>query len=102
MILVFTRRRSSVGRVPGRATPPLFGTTPVERAQIDMWIRRTEFVLMAPIGAVWVHTHALTAALGTQFRDYGEAQRLRVGRAMAWLDGELAAGPFIAGDRFSM
>jgi glutathione S-transferase len=82
--------------------PPLFGTTPPERARVDMWIRRIEFVLMAPIGAVWVHTHALTAALGMQFRDYGESQRVRVGRAMAWLDRELSAGPFIAGERFSM
>ncbi|MFI5308126.1 MAG: glutathione S-transferase family protein [Polyangiales bacterium] len=82
--------------------PPLFGTTPLERALVDMWIRRIELVLMVPIGAVWVHTHALTAGLGTQFRDYGESQRVRVGRAMAWLDRELAAGPFIAGERFSM
>jgi glutathione S-transferase len=33
-------------------TPALFGETALERAQIDMWIRRVEFVLMQPIAAV--------------------------------------------------
>jgi len=57
--------------------PPLFGTTALERAQIDMWIRRIEFVLMQPIGAAWVNTHPIAAALGTQFKDYGDAQGAR-------------------------
>jgi glutathione S-transferase len=82
-------------------TPALFGTHALERAQIDMWIRRIEFVLMQPIGAVWVNCHSLIVSLGTQFRDYGEAQRTRALKALAWLDRELHA-EFIAGERFSM
>ena len=30
--------------------PSLFGRTPVEKAQVDMWVRRIEFVLMQPVG----------------------------------------------------
>lgn len=81
---------------------PLFGSTPLERATIDMWNRRIELVLMAPIGAVWVHTHRYTAHLGTQYKDWGEANRERVAKAMQWLDQEIEGRDFIAGDRYSM
>lgn len=30
--------------------PPMFGRTPVEKAQVDMWIRRVEFTVMSPVG----------------------------------------------------
>ncbi len=55
--------------------PPLFGTTPKEQATIDMWIRRIELQLMAPIAHIWRHTHPLTAALLTQYKDFGESNR---------------------------
>ncbi|HET6336497.1 MAG TPA: glutathione S-transferase family protein [Polyangiales bacterium] len=83
-------------------TPALFGETAIERAQIDMWIRRVEFVVMQPIAAVWVHAHPLTAALGTQFSDFGESRREVTARAMRWLDRELTSRDYIAGSRFSM
>jgi glutathione S-transferase len=83
-------------------TPALFGETAIERAQIDMWIRRVEFVLMQPIAAVWVHAHPLTAALGTQFTNFGESRREVTARAMRWLDRELTSRDYIAGPRFSM
>ena len=82
--------------------PPLFGASALERAQVDMWIRRIEFVLMQPIAAVWIHTHPLTAPLGMQIKEYGEAGRARLPKVFAWLDRELQAGPFIAGATFSM
>jgi glutathione S-transferase len=83
-------------------TPALFGQTALERAQIDMWIRRVEFVLMQPIAAVWVHTHPLTAPLGTQFKDFGESRREQAAKAMRWLDAELTGREHIAGPNFSM
>ncbi|ODT86732.1 glutathione S-transferase family protein [Phenylobacterium sp. SCN 70-31] len=82
--------------------PSLFGETALERARIDMWIRRIEFQLMAPIGQIWRHTHPLTAALLTQYRDFGESNRPRIAQIYAWLDDELRERPFIAGDRYSM
>src|SRR5258707_5167692 len=33
--------------------PPLFGATPVERATVDMWVRRIEFIMMTPVGNFW-------------------------------------------------
>ncbi len=82
--------------------PPLFGTTPKEQATIDMWIRRIELQVMMPIAQVWRHAHPLTAALLTQFKDFGESNRAIADRAYRWLDGELADRRFIAGDAYSM
>ena len=82
--------------------PPLFGTTPKEQATIDMWIRRIELQLMAPIAHIWRHTHPLTAGLLTQYKDFGESNRAHAARACQWLDNELADRVFIAGDAYSM
>lgn len=82
--------------------PPLFGVTPKEQATIDMWIRRIELQLMLPIAHIWRHTHPLTAALLTQYTDFGESNRPHVERTYRWLDGELAGRVFIAGDAYSM
>lgn len=82
--------------------PSLFGATARERAEVDMWIRRIEFQLMAPIGQIWRHTHPLTAALLTQFKDFGESNRARVEQVYRWLDGELAGKAFVASAAYSM
>ena len=83
--------------------PPLFGTTPKEIGAIEMWVRRSELIVMAPVGAVWVHTHPYTARLPIQrFAEYGEAQRPRVLDAYAMCDAALGETPFIAGETFSM
>ena len=82
--------------------PPLFGETAREQATIDMWIRRIEFQLMAPIAHIWRHTHPLTAGLLTQYKDFGESNRAHADRIYRWLDGELADKAFIAGPTYSM
>jgi len=82
--------------------PPLFGTTPTERALVDMWIRRVEFVLMNPVGMFWRHAHRFTAALLTQHKEFGESNRENYVNGLKWLDAELADKPFIAGDSYTM
>jgi glutathione S-transferase len=82
--------------------PPLFGATPWQRAQVEMWMRRIEFTLMSRIGAVWVHTHKFTAHLGTQYKDFGEASRARAVKTLHWLNDELAGREFLATDQYSM
>jgi glutathione S-transferase len=83
--------------------PRLFGETPLEAAQIDMWIRRIEFQLMTPVGMFWRHAHPLTAALLTQNREFGESNREIFTRVCLWLNGELADGrPYLAAGRYSM
>lgn len=82
--------------------PPLFGRNAKERALIDMWTRRIEFQVMMPIAHVWRHAHPYTAALLTQFKDFGESNREHAERAFRWLDRELEGKAFIAGRDFSI
>ena len=81
--------------------PPLFGTTAREIAEIEMWCRRVEMILMPPVGAVWVHTHPFTAALPGRNAEWGEANRPRVAEAMRFFDESLKARDYLAGDAFS-
>jgi glutathione S-transferase len=82
--------------------PPLFGTTPVEKATVDMWVRRIEFTVMTPVGMFWRHAHPRTAALLTQFKDFGESNRETYKGAQRWLDRELDGRPWLAGETYSM
>lgn len=83
-------------------TPPLFGTTAVERATIDMWIRRVEFSVMMPVGQFWRHAHPRTAALLTQYKEFGESNKTTYSGSQKFMDRELSARPFVAGDTYSM
>jgi glutathione S-transferase len=82
--------------------PPMFGTSPVEQAQVEMWSRRVEMVLMPPVGAVWVHTHPFTAALPGRNAEWGEANRPRVDDALRFFDTSLAGREFLASDSYTI
>jgi len=84
--------------------PPLFGTGPLERAEIEMWNRRMELALFVSIGMVWVHQHELTRASGRfkQIPEVGEQHRKLVEQRYKWLDDELANRKFMAGENYSI
>jgi glutathione S-transferase len=82
--------------------PPLFGSGALELAHVEMWSRRVEMILMPPVGAVWVHTHAFTAAIPGRNAEWGEANRPRVGEALRYFDGALKGRSFLASKRYSM
>ena len=82
--------------------PPLFGTTPFERAETDMWIRRVETALGTPVSLVWQHGHPMTAALVAQIPAMADQARVRAADAMAWFDGQLADRQWLAGERLTM
>ena len=82
--------------------PALFGVSPVEKALVDMWIRRVEFVVMAPVGQFWRHAHPRTAALLTQYTDFGQSNRDAYAAALRWIDRELAGRSFLMGETYTM
>jgi glutathione S-transferase len=82
--------------------PPLFGTTAIQKAMVDMWIRRIEFVVMTPVGMFWRHAHPYTAALLTQHKEFGESNRETVMGGMKYLDRELADTTFLTGETYTM
>ena len=82
---------------------PLFGVSPLEIAHIEMWIRRSEFTLGAPVRNYWVNVHPFTAnVVPERFEDFGNANVPHAMAAMAIFDAALANSHFIVGDRISM
>lgn len=82
--------------------PPLFGTSPLEQARVEMWSRRAEMILMQPVGVVWVHTHRFTAAIPGRNAEWGEANRPRVDEALRFFDKALQDREFLAADGFTI
>ncbi len=82
--------------------PPLFGTDAWSRAETDMWIRRVETTLGAPVAVVWIHGNALTARLNKQVPEVADQARVRVADALRWFDGQLAGKSWLCGDRYTV
>jgi glutathione S-transferase len=82
--------------------PPLFGRDALEQAQVEMWNRRVELVLLNAIGMVWGHGSPLTAKVVQQIPENVEPNRKRAAQFLELLDRELATRAFIAGDRISI
>ena len=63
--------------------PSLFGTTPLEKATIDMWLRRAEEKLLGPVAHVLRHTNPRMAVLESpQVPEWGEAKTTAVERSL--------------------
>jgi glutathione S-transferase len=82
--------------------PNLFGVDAWERAQIEMWNRHAELELLFPISQVFRNTHAFWEGRIKQAPEFGEIMRERVAERLAWLDEELGARPYLAGERFTV
>jgi glutathione S-transferase len=83
--------------------PALFGDAPLERALIEMWIRRAEFRLWSPMGQVWINDDDRTSRVNPhQFKEYGALNRKHVANAVAWFNAEMRDGRAYLAGQFSM
>jgi len=83
--------------------PALFGRDPVEIGMVEMWQRRVEQNLLMPVSFAFRHGNPRMAHLETpQVPAWAEANRPKILEALAFLDGELGARAFIAGDTYSV
>ncbi len=82
--------------------PPLFGADAKQRAIVEMWNRRMEFNVLQPIADTFRQRHDFFKGRIRQLPEYAEVQRLNAEDGLAWLDRELGARHFIAGDQFSI
>lgn len=82
--------------------PPLMGSTPKEKALVEMWQRQVEFYLFLPVAMTFRHTHPAMAGLESQVPAWGELNKERAQKALEWLDQSLAGKDFIAGRHFSI
>jgi glutathione S-transferase len=83
-------------------SPPLFGTTARGRAEVEMWSRRIELGLFAPVLAVWKHTDPSWAGRMPQVPALADMECARAKQSLSILDEALAQREFLAGDRFSI
>jgi glutathione S-transferase len=83
--------------------PALFGRGGREQAFVEMWQRRMEFQLFAPVAHAFRHSHPRLAALEQpQIAEFAQAQRPRAAAAMRFLDQALAGRRFVAGADFTV
>ena len=83
--------------------PVLFGRSGIEAALIEMWERRIEHYLFAPVTHVFRHLHpAMKNLEAPQVPAWGEANKPRVLDALRLIDRQLAEKPYIAGDSFTV
>ena len=101
---VLTETRAICTWLEGQAPEPnLMGRDVEERAFIEMADRRIEWGLLLAVANCIRHTHPGLAPLeNPQFREFGESQGLKVREVARWLDRELSARPFMAGERFTI
>ena len=84
-------------------SPPLFGTSPLERARVEMWQRRAEMNFLFPVMMAFRHSHPHMAELEKpQIPQYAEISRARAIEFARFLDAELAKRPFLAGEDFTI
>jgi glutathione S-transferase len=83
--------------------PPMFGQTPLEIAAVEMWMRRAEIRLGAPLNQYWRHCHPFTARFfPVRFEAHGEQSRETALAEMERFDTALEHRRFLATDDYSM
>ena len=82
--------------------PPLFGTTSLEKAMIEMWQRRMEFQFLNPLIDIFRNTHEMWKDRIVQIPQVAEIASEGVKQQMVWLDQELEGKEYIAGGGYSV
>ena len=83
--------------------PPLFGQGPTDMAMVEMWERRLEFHLLAPVSHVFRNSHpAMKDMEVPQVPAWADANKPRVMDFLALLDRELKDRRYVAGDRYTV
>ena len=82
--------------------PPLFGTSTLERARIEMWNRRMELEIQLPIQDVFIHLNSYWAGKRPQVSEYGRVRQAQLLERMAWLNRELATRTYVAGETYTV
>jgi glutathione S-transferase len=83
--------------------PVLFGTGAKGKAVVEMWQRRMELALFYRVAQCFRHSHPAMAELEKpQVKEWAEVNRARALETLTWLDSELSARRYIAGDAYSV
>jgi len=84
--------------------PPLIGSTPEERANTRMWVRRLDLNIIEPMANAFRYGAGL-ALFKDRIRTMPQAAddlKALSSEKLAWLDGQIAGRDFIAGKNFTL
>ena len=81
---------------------PLMGTTPLEKAQVEMWQRQVEQGLFMAVGMCFQHTTGYFKDRMTPVKEYGVESGNIAKKYLGLLERRLGESEFIAGDSFSI
>jgi len=82
---------------------PLFGTTPVEKALVEMWQRRAELGLFQTIAHAFRHSNPYMAELeNPQIAEWSKVNLERIDGYLDKFDEALKHNPFIVGENYSI
>lgn len=81
---------------------PLLGSTPLEKAQVEMWHRQIEFGFMMQIGMCFQHSTGYFKDRMTPVPEFGAEAGKNAVKFMRVLDKRLADNKFIMGDTFTI
>jgi glutathione S-transferase len=83
--------------------PPLFGLDAKDKALVEMANRRMELGLLYRVAQAFRHGHPAMAELEKpQFKDWGAANKNRIGGMLSLMDDELGKHRFIAGEHYTI
>lgn len=82
--------------------PNLFGRSPEETVEIEMWTRRVEMYLATPLMLKTRHTHPAMSALEAANPAVGDYNLAQAERFLKTLDRRLEGRDFIAADRITI
>jgi glutathione S-transferase len=83
--------------------PALFGRTPLEKGQVEMWNRRMELEFYLPVQNAFRHLHpGMAGRQVPQIAEWGELNKERALAFLGIIDAQLAKGSFICGEAFSV
>ncbi|GAA0783844.1 glutathione S-transferase family protein [Marinobacterium sediminicola] len=80
----------------------LFGNTPLEQAQVEMWQRILEFQGVVPAFQAFRNISGFFSDRETCIKEWGEESRKRLIAFLPTLDRQLSQHPWIAGERYSI
>jgi glutathione S-transferase len=83
-------------------TPPMIGTSPVERARVRELERICELGVLASAGTVFQNSHPFFAGRLKQSPEAAENGRTRLANTLKVVDARIDGRPFVAGDRPSI
>ncbi|MGI9523078.1 MAG: glutathione S-transferase family protein [Hyphomicrobiaceae bacterium] len=84
-------------------SPPLFGHSPLSKANVEMWNRRMELSLMQPVSQVFRHSHPAMAQMEIpQISEWAKANVPRVYTTLEILNNQLATRSHVAGEEYSI